>query len=163
MKKYLAFVVMLFATITLTAQNWTKQMQKEYRKSKDVAIVVDLSKATIMGVSIDKFPIYYAGKYKKEKEYAEIILEQIENNFKNAYRKANDLPVVDEASAKFVVHYDFNEITEEAAFSGVYYITCGDSKSKITPFSCNKGRWNDFETLIKENIEKFFKKLDFVG
>lgn len=136
---------------------WTKEMQDDFRKSKDVAVVVDFSQTKIMGVSVEDFPIYYASKYGKRKEIGSLILKQIKESFMDNFRKTYNLPSVKEADAKYVIHYDFYYISEDAGASGEFYVMKGNEKSKVNRFYWGNGRWNEFDILMKENIEKYFK------
>ena len=68
----------LFALLSLTtsAQNWNKEIVKEFIKEKNVALVVDFSRATIMDVSIDDYPEYYSGKFSSNEKYANLVLKK---------------------------------------------------------------------------------------
>ena len=158
--KKLQTLIFFFISLAVSAQNWTADMQKDFRKSQDVAVVVDLTQATICDLSYDKFPIYYAGKEKCDKEYAEVLLEQVQNMFLNGILEALKLPRVDKDKAKYVIHYIFYNITEDAAFSGRFYVMCGDNKSAEMPFWQPKGRWNTFEKLLKENVKDYVQNVN---
>jgi len=167
MKKVLLLIITLAVTISLSAQNWTKAMQRDFRKSKDIVVVVDFSKATIMGVPTIDFPYYYAGKYQTNDKYPVILLNKIKTKFESTFYQTFGYYQADLATAKYIVHYDFHYINEKGGFSGVCYVSTNGNNSTAYYFGWKDGRWNDFEQLVMENIKRYFGKAkkypNFIG
>ena len=57
-----------------------------------------------------------------------------------------------------MIEFKFSNITEKGGFSGVYHIVTQDNYSEDIHFSQKDGRWNNFETLLMENVDKFWEK-----
>lgn len=143
---------------SMNAQNWTKETAKRFLKEKQVAINIDLLNATIMDVSFEDYPEYYSGKYSSNEKYANIILDKFKNRFRTSFYKYLKKNEVSESDAKFTLVFKFKNITEEGGFSGFYYVDTQGNCSEEIYFEQKDGRWNDFETLLMENAEKFWKK-----
>lgn len=79
MWKILILFAILFCSVSTNAQNWTKEIAKNFLKEKQVAINVDLSDATIMDVSLKDYPEYFNGKYSSNEKYANLILDKFKN------------------------------------------------------------------------------------
>ena len=157
MKKALLSLIVAFPTLPAAAQNWTKETLKAFKQEKKAALVVNLKAATIMDVSYEDYPEYYSGKFSSNEKYANLLLEKFENRFRNGFFKSTKKEIVPTGEARFTVVYDFREITEKGGFSGTYYLMDGEDKSNILSFAQEDGRWNDFETLLMENIDEFWK------
>jgi len=158
MKKIiLATLLCVFGLSGVYAQNWSKEMQKEFRDAKQISFEVDLSEATIMGVSRDKFATYYSGKYQKTEEYANLILEKMQNTIKDKFFKFSAKKARYDANAPYKVVYVFTSITENAGLNGYIYVIKDGNKSEEIAFSVKDGRWNDFDKLFEENAEKLVK------
>ena len=155
----LFFLLLILSSINMSAQNWTKETRKKFLKEKGVGLIVDLSEATIMDVSIKDYPEYYSGKFSSNEKYANLVLEKFKNKFRSGFYNAVKKEPVDIQEAKYVVTYKILNITEKGGFSGLYYVDCDGNRSKTESYEVKNGRWNDLETLLMENVEKFWKRL----
>lgn len=158
--KRIVFSTLFFAiSLLCIAQDWTKDITKEFRKQPNVAIVIDLSNTTIMDVSLENYPKYFSGKYSSNEAYAELIIQRFKNRFKEGFYKTVKKEEVDTSAARFVVVYTFKSISENGGFRGYYHVESGNIKSKSIEFRCEDGKWNNFETLLMENSEKYWRKI----
>lgn len=155
--KSLLLTLFTFLAISTSAQNWDKDIVKEFVKEKNVAMVVDLSDATIMDVQISDYPEYYSGKYSSNEKYANLVLEKFKNRFTANFYETCKRNSISKADARFVVTYKINSISENGGFSGVYYVSDRGNMSDTISFSRKDGKWNDFEVLLMENVDKFWK------
>lgn len=163
MWKILISFAILFYIDSANAQNWTKEIAKNFSKEKQVAINVDLSDAIIMDVSLKDYPEYFSGKYSSNEKYANLILDKFKNRFRTSFYKYLKIKEISESDAKFTLVFKIKSITEKGGFSGSYFvITQGNCSNEIS-FDQKDGRWNDFETLLMENAEKFWKTADLKG
>ena len=163
MRRFSILFVIFFLVFTVHAQNWTKEIAKDFIKDKQVAINVDLSDATIMDVSLKDYPEYYSGKYSSNERYANLVLEKFRNRFRTSFYKYLKKNETSESDAKFTLVVKLKSITEKGGFSGVYYVVTQGNCSNEVSFYQKDGRWNDFETLLMENAEKFWKLADLKG
>lgn len=163
MKKIPTLFTIIFCTVIVNAQNWTKEVAKEFSKEKQVAINIDLSDATIMDVSLKDYPEYFSGKYSSNEKYANLILDKFKNRFRISFFKYSKKNEISESDAKFTLVFKLKSITEKGGFSGVYYVVTQGNCSDEILFEQKDGRWNDFETLLMENAEKFWKTADLKG
>ena len=157
MKYLLSFALSFLCSISSFCQNWTKEMSKDFIKSPAVCTIVDLSTATVMGVPVADFPKYYAGKFSSNEEYAQLVLDKFKNKFINNFYKTTKKEKASIDAANYIVTYQIYEITEDAGFSGKYYVECNNCKSRVYSFECKDGRWNDFEELLMENVDKYWR------
>ena len=157
MWKILTLFVILFCSVSTNAQNWTKEIAKNFLKEKQVAINVDLSDATILDVSLKDYPEYFSGKYSSNEKYANLILDKFRNRFRTSFYKYLKKNEISESEAKFTLVFKFTSITERGGFSGVYHVVTQGNCSEEISFDQKDGRWNDFETLLMENAEEFWK------
>ena len=163
MERKILFLILAFVSSVAMAQNWTKETFNEFKNNQDVALVLDLSEATVMDVKMADFPAYYSGKFSSNAKYANMVLEKFKDSFSSFFYKKckkNSVPV---DGARYVVTYKFKSITTEGGFSGEYWVSDGGNISEKLEFSCKDGRWNDFEILLMENVEKFWKSVNGVG
>ena len=158
MKKLLLLIVLL-SCINMNAQNWTKEIYKVFLKEKKVGLTVDLTEATIMDVSYEEYPEYFCGKNSVSEKYANLILEKFTKRFRQEFYLAVKKEPAEINDAKYVVTYKILNISEKGGFSGIYYVECDGNRSEINSFERKDGRWNDFETLLLENVVKFWKQL----
>jgi len=163
MWKILTLLAILFCSVSTNAQNWTKEIAKNFLKEKQVAINVDLSNATIMDVSLKDYPEYFSGKYSSNEKYANLILNKFKNRFRTSFYKYLKKNEKSESEAKFTLVFKFKSITEKGGFTGVYYVVTQGNCSEEISFYQKDGRWNDFETLLMENAEKFWETAHFKG
>ena len=157
MKRKFLFLIMAFVSVVAFGQNWTRETVKDYKKEVNVALVVDFSEATVMDVKLEDFPEYFSGRYGKTEKYASLVLEKFKNRFASNYFKASERISVPVEEARFVITYNFNSINENGGFHGVFWICDGDNKSEVVPFKQKDGRWNEFEVLLMENVDKFWE------
>ena len=157
MRNLFILFAILLCTVSTSAQNWTKEIAKDFSKEKQVAINIDLSNATIMDVSLKEYPEYFSGKYSSNEKFANLILNKFKNRFRTSFYKYLKKNEISESEAKFTIVFKFKNITEEGGFSGVYYVETQGNCSKEINFNQKDGRWNDFETLLMENAEIFWK------
>ena len=158
MKKIL-FLILVFASLSLNAQNWSKETRKDFLKEKNVGLIVDFSEALIMDVSVEDYPEYFSGKFSSNEKYAKLILEKFIKRFRLGFSLAAKKELVDIKDSRYVVTYKILNITEKGGFSGLYYVECNGNRSETNAFEMKDGRWNDFETLLMENVEKFWKRI----
>lgn len=161
MKKLLALIAIFLAATSGHAQNWTKEISNEFKKEKQVAVQIDLSESTIMDVTLADYPEYFSGKYSSNEKYANLILDKFKNRFRTSFYKHTKKVEVSESEAKFILVFEFKSITEKGGFSGTYRVVTQGNSSEEISFIQKDGRWNDFETLLMENADKFWKRIDF--
>lgn len=157
MRREMLFCTLLAVFSIAKAQNWNKDIATEFKKENNVAIIVDLSEATIMDVSIKDYPVYYSGKFSSNEKYANMVLEKLKNRFTSKFYTRLKKKKVTPEEARFVVTYKFMSINEKGGFSGVYWVSDKGNISDQIPFERKDGRWNDFEILLMENVDKFWK------
>lgn len=150
---------MSILSCSVYAQNWTKEITKDFSKEKNVAVVIDLSEAMIMDVPISEYPEYYSGKFSSNEKYANLVLEKFKNRFVSNFCQKCKRNAVSEEEARFTVTYKINSISENGGFSGVYWVSDKGNKSETISFNRKDGRWNDFEKLLMENVDKFWKSV----
>ena len=161
MKHLFVLTAMLFCVHSANAQNWTKEIADNFSKEKKVAIKLDLSDVMIMDVPLKDYPEYYSGKYSSNEKYATLILDKFQNRFCTCFYKYLKKEKIEESEAQYTIVFKFLSITEYGGFSGTYYVVTEGNKSEVVSFNQNDGKWNDFETLLMENIEKYWKRASY--
>lgn len=158
MKKILLLIVLMLGVVgTMFGQNWTKETAKDFKRSKSIAIVTDISQAMICDVPAEKFPLYYASKTKGDAEGIKIMLEKFQYKFKSEFGKLYKKNILETNEADYVINYVFKNINEDGSFSGYFYVDNKGNKSANVEFQMFEGRWNDMETLLVENITRYFR------
>lgn len=158
--KKIFLLILIFSSLSLSAQDWSKETRKDFLKVKNVGLIVDYSEATIMEVSTEDYPEYFCGKFSSNEKHAKLILEKFIKRFRLGFSLATKKELVDIKDSRYVVTYKILNITEKGGFSGLYYVECNGNRSETNSFEMKDGRWNDFETLLMENVEKFWNRLN---
>ncbi len=157
MKKIIFTVLLMMGFVMgVNAQNWTQADSTEFAKATDIAFEVDLSDATIMGLSKEKYPAYYASKFGSTEKNAELLLERFCNEMEYQYFTRERQNVTCDPNAKFKIVYKITYITEKGGFGGTYTLSNGKTKSEAYPFAVRDGKWNSFDNLLLENAKKLF-------
>lgn len=88
MRKALIFLSIIFGSVFTNAQNWSKEIVNDFRKTKQVTIKIDMSETRVMDVPLKEYPEIYSGKYSSNEKYAMKIFEKFEQQFRASFSSA---------------------------------------------------------------------------
>ncbi len=151
-----AFVVSAFSANA----EWSKDTRKEFTKSKEYKVIVDMRETNYEGMDSIGFVEYHAAKNKMTPSDFSVILkhldDEIAKNIANKTYKKCTTSVI----TNCIIYIHIDKITGKAGLKATV-TTYVDTPENGTTFKVQvgDGRWNKFDVLLQENCEELAKKI----
>lgn len=158
--KYIICVFSLVIGVLGANAEWSKETRKEYNKSKEYRVIVDINEINYEGMDSIGFVEYHAAKNKMTPSDFAVILKHIDDEIaKNIARKTGK-KCTTTANTNCIIFIKIDEITGKAGLKATV-TTYVDTPENGTTFKVQvgDGRWNKFDVLLQENCEDLAKKI----
>lgn len=158
MRKLHILLLLLVATVSAKAGDWTKEQRKAFAEAEACNLVIDMSKTFIMGLDSAEFVTYYADKEQKTTQAASLVIKRFKNliaaNLAKSMEKEFCYPKKCDEN-EYEVLLKMNSITDKAGLTGkIYVYKIGEKDDAcIASFMLKEGRWNSFDKLLDEAAE----------
>lgn len=149
--------------ITLTfAQQFDKETKRSFKNENVMNLVIDFSQSKFSGLDSLDFVTYYCANENRPKEYFGVVLKKAVNILKANLEKTTKKHFLLDGksiSTSFTYRFQFFNITEKGGMNGVLSVYPNFDKNNVVKydFKIKDGRWNTFENLLYEAVEKLGK------
>lgn len=164
MNKPIKFILICLFTFVVGAfsanAEWSKETRKEFSKSKEYKVIVDMSKTNYEGMDSIGFVEYYAAKNKMTPSDFAVILRHIGDEIAKNIANRTDKKCTTSVNTNYIIYIHIDEITGKAGLKATV-TTYVDNPENGTSFKVQvgDGRWNKFDVFLQENCEELAKKI----
>lgn len=159
LKYIVSFFALVIGVLCANAE-WSKETRKEFNKSKEYRVIVDMSKTDYEGMGSIGFVEYHAAKNKMTPSDFAVILKHIDDELAKSIANKTDKKCTTTANTNCIIYIQIDEITGKAGLKATV-TTYVDTPENGTTFKVQvgDGRWNKFDVLLQENCEGLAKKI----
>ena len=159
--KFIASYLLLFVVGAFSANaEWSKETRKEFNKSNDYRIILDMSETNYEGMDSIGFVEYHAAKNKMTASDFGVILKYIDAEIAKQLSNKTQKKCTTTANSNSVIYIQLDEITGKAGLKATVNTYVGTPENGTTfKVKVDDGRWNKFDVLLQENCEELAKKI----
>lgn len=164
MNKLLKLILTCFFVFVVSAfsanAEWSKDTRKEFNKSKEYKVIVDMGETNYEGMDSIGFVEYHAAKNKMNPSDFSVILKHIDDEIAKNIAQKTAKKCTTSMNSHCIIYILIDEITGKAGLKATV-TTYVDTPENGTTFKVQvgDGRWNKFDVLLQENCEELAKKI----
>lgn len=159
--KYLLTCLVAFVVSSFSANaEWSKETRKEFNKSKEYKVIVDMGETNYEGIDSIGFVEYHAAKNQMTPSDFSVILKHVDDEIAKNIAKKTAKKCTTSVDSNCIIYIHIDEITGKAGLKATV-TTYVNTQENGTTFKVQvgDGRWNKFDVLLQENCEELAKKI----